>query len=85
MSPWQYKDKEQAVGDFLAMIRKSWTYERLTDDEKARYEKVVQLWAYDNPCDRIKGNYVERFSVMQMIYDAFLAGVGYTGMGWRDK
>lgn len=36
------KQKENAMQDFLALTRKSWTYERMTEDEKYWCEKSTK-------------------------------------------
>lgn len=35
------KQKENAMQDFMAFTRNSWTYERMTEEEKYWYEKAL--------------------------------------------
>lgn len=73
------KNKEAAFIDFEIMIEKSWTWDRMTDTEHSRW--------YDVFCenkDLFKGSYKSRWRQMQMFYDAFLAGLDYTGPSWRE-
>ena len=72
--------KEYAVGDFITMIYKSWTYERMTDLEKARLDDVFNF--VSRGC--ITGNYKTRWNIMQAAYTAFLHGIGYTDFNWRE-
>ena len=81
--------KEEAKDRFLETIRKSWTYHRLTEDEAARFEKIVERDTNEKFDGCIKGNFRERWFQLQNIYHAFLVGLGYpddTCMDWRgDK
>lgn len=71
-------DKENAVYNYFnTVIVKSWTWERLTDDEKERFKTCIDF-------SRIKGNQLQRVEVLNMVYSAFLHGVGYTPTGWRE-
>lgn len=82
------KIKENAAQDFFEMIKKSWTWERLTEKEKDQFleafDTVVYSWA--NSGDRvIKGTYKERWAVCNAMYHMFLAGVGYDNNDPRWK
>ena len=74
------KIKENAIQDFLEMIKKSWTWARLTEKEKNQFkeafETVTVSWSNcgDNA---IKGTYRDRWITCQAMYHLFLAGVGY--------
>lgn len=71
-------DKENAVYNYFnTVIVKSWTWERLTDDEKERFKTCIDF-------SRIKGNQRQRVEVLNMVYSAFLHCVGYTPTGWRE-
>ena len=75
------RDKAQAVYNYMQMICKSWTYNRLTDAEKAQWDKAVE-WAQKQ--GMIRGTYHARWGIMHAIYNAFLNGCGYDGMNWRE-
>lgn len=62
---------------FQRVIKKSWTWERLTDEERKRF-------IYMTVFDEIKGNDRMRTEWLRTIYSAFLVGVGYTDFGWRE-
>ena len=78
------KDKEEALNNWLTMIRKSWTWGRLTDKEQAKFLTLLEnvLHRSKHP---ITGNYYHRFEVLQVMYESFLEGCGYDGMNWREK
>ena len=57
-------------------IKKSWTWERLTPEERKRFDAVN--------IDRIKGSKKQRLEAICAIYTAFLAGVGYDSPTWRE-
>lgn len=72
------KDLENAVYNYFdEVISKSWTWERLTDDEKERFKNCIDF-------SRIKGTARQRVKMLNMVYAAFLKGVGYKFIGWRE-
>lgn len=75
------KLKENVLNDFIIMIKKSWTYEKLTDKEKSFLEKAFNDYRTQNI---LKGTYKQRWEILQGIYAAFLHGVGYTDFNWRN-
>ena len=75
-------DKENALVSFLAMICKSWTFERMTQEEKENCINAL-LWPAEQGI--VRGTYDARFYILHAVYAAFLAGLGYTGGGsWRE-
>ena len=72
------KNYRAAITDWKNMISESWTWEKLTEEER---NKFLELVTENEPY--IKGNYEERQEILGMIYNAFLCGLGYTGMHWR--
>lgn len=72
------KDLENVVYDYFnETISKSWTWERLTDDEKERFKNCIDF-------SGIKGPARQRVKMLNMVYAAFLQGVGYEPIGWRE-
>ncbi len=68
---------EQVIPDYFERVTKhSWTWERLTDAEKERFCEL------DFFC--IKGNKKQRLDVFMLVYNAFLAALGYSWSGWRE-
>lgn len=78
----EQKNKEDAVLDFIEMVKSSWTWQRLTEQEKKRFEKSV-IWSLNQ--NIIVGTHKQRYRTLNALYHTFLEGVGYTGWDWRDK
>lgn len=74
------KDKSDAIKDFKAMIGKSWTYERMTQEERERLAAVFN----SAQAEEIKGDYSTRWAALQLAYRAFINAIGYNGMNWRE-
>lgn len=74
-------EKENALVIYLSMTCRSWTFARMTQKERERCMDAF-LWASEQGL--LKGNFMARWNTMQAIYNAFLAGLGYTAFGWRE-
>lgn len=74
------KPKEQALTDFMEMTRHSWTYDRMTEDEKYWCEKALT----SPEAQDIQGTYRQRWSAYNAVYFAYLVGIGYNGALWRE-
>ena len=72
--------KEKAVYDWMIMIKKSWTWARLTQKEQERFEKEIK----DFSRWTLKGTYKQRWSVLNGVYSVFLGALDYKPLGWRD-
>ena len=77
------QNKETAQQDFIEMIKKSWTYGRLTEQEKGDCIRLLT----DRTCRALKGTYSQRWEVLHAIYSGFLAGLGYfrNPVAWREE
>ncbi len=62
---------------FQNVIKNSWTWERLTEEEKQRFTNLDIF-------NEIKGNRDTRERWLFTIYVGFLAGCGYDDFGWRE-
>ena len=71
-------EKENALDDFVIMIQNAWTYQRMTEPEKERCIDSLRF-------ARLIGKYNARWDCLQGIYHAYLMGLGYTGMNWREQ
>lgn len=73
--------KEEALINFIEMIQNSWTYARMTKEEKTRLLELL-----NHPCivDSLKGTFIQRWASLQAIYHAFLQGLGYDNFNWRE-
>lgn len=76
------KNKENATLDFIGMIKESWTWARLTENEKKSFEDSV-IWSINQ--NVIIGTYEQRYKILNALYHTFLQGVGYTGWKWREE
>lgn len=74
--------KENVLNDFILMIKHSWTYEKLTEEEKEKLEKILLDDVRTE--EALKGTYNQRWAILQAIYSTFLTAIGYDGFNWRD-
>lgn len=66
------------VDDYIQnVIKKSWTWDRLTEEERERFINLDEL-------KRIKGNDMTRIEWLNCIYGAFLVALEYKPIGWRE-
>lgn len=77
------KAKENAYTDWFEMIFKSWTWERLTDDEKTVFTERTNYWCNDRGL--LVGTYHHRWEVLNEMYYMYLLGIGYEPIGWREN
>lgn len=62
---------------FQNVIKKSWTWQKLTQEEQQRF---IDMDVFD----KIKGTDKQRVEWLNTIYTAFLSALGYKPIGWRD-
>lgn len=62
---------------FQNVIKKSWTWNKLTAEEQKRFIDM-------NVFDKIKGNDKTRVEWLNTIYNSFLCALGYKPIGWRE-
>ena len=74
------KNKNNVFIDYLEMIKKSWTYDRMTQEEK---EKIQEILTSGRIKEDIKGTYKQRYDALSTVYYAFLIGIGYDNFDWR--
>ena len=76
-------NKETAIKDYLAMIKQSWTWAKLTEEEKECFENF--LASHPMVECGVRGNYSQRWIILDAIYQAFLLGCGYRNrVDWRE-
>lgn len=76
------KQKENALNEFIDMIEHSWTYDRMTDNER---EQCLETFHSNRTTDALKGTWEARWTILNAVYGAFLDGIGYDGPSWREK
>lgn len=74
------KNKDFVFTDYLEMIKKSWTYARMTKEER---EKIQEILTSGRIKEDIKGTYQQRRQALNSLYYAFLIGIGYDNTDWR--
>lgn len=75
------RKKEHATHYFMRMVYNSWTYDRMTENERGRLESAIDF------ADRqgmVKGAFDTRWKVLHAIYNAFLEGIGCNSPTWRE-
>lgn len=70
-----------AYYDFCEMVRHAWTFHRMTEEEQGKCWDALRFAAEQNV---LKGVYSARWMILQAIYRAFLAGMGYHSGNWRE-
>ena len=75
-------NKELAIHNFKVMTEKSWTYEKMTSEEKDTWERVLNSI---QTLDSVKGSYNTRWNILQAIYYSYLRALGYNGFAWRES
>ena len=71
------KIKESVKGDWIEIIRKSWTWDRLTDKERIKFLDALYYV-------KLYGTYEKRWQQLDYIYEFFLIGLSYEPIGWRE-
>ena len=75
------KNKENAQADWTDMIIKSWTWAKLTNEEKNKFRGELNKGITQKI---ISGTYKQRLAILSALYSMFLEGCGYNGGNWRD-
>lgn len=66
------KLKTQALEDWENMTALSWSYNALTDEQRAAWEKLKKTQWFR---DAVRGTYKQRWDAVNAVYMAFLEGV----------
>ena len=76
-------NRENTLHSFLANIKESWTWAKLTDRERRLFESRLRTSTTQK---LIQGTFHQRYAAYTAMYDMFLAGLGYYEdcMNWRD-
>lgn len=78
------KTKDNAFLKFIEMITESWTYEKLTEEEQ---KHLLDTFEQENIIGNIKGDFNQRWNIMQAMYSCFLSALNYADdpIKWRQK
>lgn len=63
---------------FQNVIKKSWSWEKLTAEERQRFIDM-------NVFDKIKGSDQTRIEWLNTIYQSFLSALDFKPIGWREE
>ena len=74
--------KEIARDCFVEMIMKSWTFDKMTENERQR---IIDFIYSKRTESCLKGTYKQRWEILQAIYNSFLMGLDYKPIGWREN
>ena len=78
--------KENAYSNWLEMIKESWTWKRLTEDEQKKFLQELENFCGEFSSSQIlKGTYDQRWSVLNALYSFYLDGLGYQPSNWREE
>ena len=83
MNNTKVKSKENAYSDWFEMIFNSWTWEKLTDDERKTFVDRMNSWC--NYRGLLIGTYRQRWEILSEMYYMYLLGIGYKPIGWREN
>lgn len=75
--------KINILNEYIEILKASWTYAKLTEEEKERFNHIFYS---EQIKDVLKGKKLQIYKNLNMVYSSFLAGVGYTGgCNWREE
>lgn len=72
------RNKENAYNHMMSIFCLSWTWERMTHEEQEAF-RLTSIKV------TLRGTFEQRCEQMHDIYRAFLAGLGYNGINWREQ
>ena len=77
------EEKEKSLIEYRDMIKKSWTYDRMAQEEK---DNIMDVLSYNNiqTIEALKGTKKQCWAILQAIYSSFLAALNYKPTGWRE-
>lgn len=65
----------------MKVFENSWTFNKLSREEK---EKFYHIFTSDEIKNSLTGTEKQIIQALNVIYSAFLTGVGYNGYNWRE-
>lgn len=76
------KNKLLAQAEWMDMIVKSWTWAKLTNDERNKFGDELNKGVTQKI---ISGTYRQRWGILNALYSMFLEGCGYNSGNWRKN
>ena len=77
----QRQNRLKTINEYTDMISQSWTWARLTKEEKDKFTDWVYAQRF---VETINGTRKQRWNILNNYYCMFLEGVGYQPIGWRE-
>ena len=65
----------------MKVFENSWTFNKLTREEK---EKYYRIFTSDEIKNSLTGTEKQIIQTLNVVYSAFLTGIGYNGYNWRE-
>lgn len=75
------RSKEDARKNFINMIKDAWTVDKMTAKE---WDALINTFYNPQTEKALKGNYNQRWEILQAIFTSYLMGLGYSGFNWRE-
>ena len=75
-------NKENVIEEFKKMIEQSWTYAKMTTQEKENWNRTINSSRTEQA---LKGNAHQRWGILQAIYESFLYALDYKNGLWREE
>lgn len=72
----------EALTERLNMLKNSWTWQKLTENERAAFLDRIRL---ESEFGSICGTTKQVETIVNALYSMFLYGAGYSGAGWREQ
>ena len=77
------EEKIKVLNDYCESLRTSWTYKKMTEEERQRWEEITEWVKNCGALDRLNFGNSIMFCCLSAYY-SYLEGVGYTGYKWRE-
>jgi hypothetical protein len=75
------KNKDEIINRFNEMIHNAWTWERLTREEKNRWDNLL---SYSEIKRSIRGCEKAKWEILNSLWHSYLLALDYCPIGWRE-
>ena len=76
------EERKNAAKDYNEALLKSWTYEKLTEEERKSWNNIFKWINESGPLKHIKEKVAINYLLLTA-YHSFLIGLGYKDGNWR--
>ena len=77
------EEKKTVSKEYNETLRKSWTYAKMTEEERKKWEEVAEWITHCGTLDHLNTKIQIQITMLSS-YHAFLEGIGYNGPFWRE-